>query len=114
MAWDDGGQIGRDLSAAFHEVEVGLHIPPRTKGRPYRIMVRDAGVEPDMVEAVWPIYRFELSLQQSLLTTVQGQARWAKREGHVQSSLPEPEFLNSIDASLLRKVKPSAVDFVFP
>lgn len=79
-----------------------------------RIMVRDAGVEPDMVDAVWPIYRFELSLQQSLLTTVQGQARWAKREGHVENNLPDPEFLNNIDSSLLRKVKPSALDFVFP
>jgi len=79
-----------------------------------RIMVRHAGVEPEMADAVWPIYRFELSLQQSLLTTVQGQARWAKREGHVQNSLPDPEFLNNIDAGLLRKVKPSAVDFVFP
>ena len=79
-----------------------------------RIMVRDAGVEPDMVEAVWPIYRFELSLQQSLLTTVQGQVRWARREGHVANNLPDPEFLNNIDSSLLRKVKPNAVDFVFP
>ena len=27
------------------EVEVGQHLPPRTKGRPYRIMVRDAQLE---------------------------------------------------------------------
>ncbi len=31
------------------EVEVGLHIPPRTKGRPYRIMVRDAALEFQLV-----------------------------------------------------------------
>lgn len=79
-----------------------------------RILVRDAGVDPDVVDSVWPIYRFELSLQQSLLTTVQGQARWARREGHVPAELPDPEFLNNIDSSLLRKVKPNAVDFVFP
>ena len=31
------------------EVEVGLHIPPRQKGRPYRINVRDAAVEFQLV-----------------------------------------------------------------
>jgi hypothetical protein len=45
---------------------------------------------------------------------VQWQARWARREGHVAPTLAEPEFLNFIDASLLRKIKPNAVDFVYP
>ncbi len=31
------------------EVEVGLHIPPRTKGRPYRVMVRDTQLEFQLV-----------------------------------------------------------------
>jgi ATP-dependent DNA helicase RecG len=31
------------------EVEVGLHLPPRQKGRPYRINVRDAAVEFQLV-----------------------------------------------------------------
>ncbi len=31
------------------EVEVGLHLPPRLKGRPYRIMVRDAALEFQLV-----------------------------------------------------------------
>ncbi|GLS87851.1 ATP-dependent DNA helicase RecG [Cypionkella aquatica] len=31
------------------EVEVGLHLPPRQKGRPYRIMVRDAALEFQLV-----------------------------------------------------------------
>ena len=63
---------------------------------------------------MWPTYRFELSLQQSLLTTLQGQARWAQREGHVNKALGEPEFLNFIDASLLRKLSAKAVDYVYP
>lgn len=105
-----GKKIASMLMAIDDAIEFIKANPEEAK----RIMVRDAGVEPDMVESVWPIYRFELSLQQSLLTTVQGQARWAKREGHVANNLPAPEFLNGIDSSLLRKVKPSAVDFVFP
>lgn len=31
------------------EVEVGTHFPPRTKGRPYRVMVRDEGLEFQLV-----------------------------------------------------------------
>ena len=31
------------------EVEVGAHFPPRTKGKPYRVMVRDAGLEFQLV-----------------------------------------------------------------
>ncbi len=31
------------------EVDVGLHMPPRTKGRPYRVMVRDAALEFQLV-----------------------------------------------------------------
>ncbi len=31
------------------EVEVGGHFPPRSKGRPYRVMVRDAGLEFQLV-----------------------------------------------------------------
>jgi ABC-type nitrate/sulfonate/bicarbonate transport system substrate-binding protein len=79
-----------------------------------RILARDVGLDAETVKAVWPTYQFELSLQQSLLSTVQGQARWARREGHVAAKLAEPEFLNFIDSSLLRKIKPNAVDFVYP
>jgi ATP-dependent DNA helicase RecG len=31
------------------EVEIGSHLPPRQKGRPYRVMVRDAGLEFQLV-----------------------------------------------------------------
>ncbi|WP_146106594.1 ABC transporter substrate-binding protein [Limnobacter sp. SAORIC-690] len=79
-----------------------------------RILARDVGIDLETVKAAWSTYQFELTLQQSLLTTVQGQARWARREGHVGSALAEPEFLNFIDSSLLRKIKPNAVDFVYP
>ena len=79
-----------------------------------RIMARDAVMDQEMVESSWRTHQFDLSLQQSLLTTLQGQARWAKREGHLDAALPEPEFLDFIDSSVLRKLKPSAVDFIYP
>lgn len=78
------------------------------------IMARDTGLSLEFVKLAWHTHMFELSLQQSLLSTLQGQARWAVREGHIKSVLPEPEFLNFIDSGFLRRVSPNSVDFVFP
>lgn len=103
-------QLGAVLAALNEAVQFIKANPQQAKS----ILARDAGVDPAIVEVLWPTYRFELSLQQSLLTTLQGQARWARREGHVDKSLVEPEFLNFIDASLLRKQSAKAVDYVYP
>ncbi|HEX4918080.1 MAG TPA: ABC transporter substrate-binding protein [Limnobacter sp.] len=79
-----------------------------------RIMARDTGLSLEFVKLAWNTHMFELSLQQSLLSTLQGQARWAVQENHIKAGRPEPEFLNYIDSSFLRRVAPNAVDFVFP
>ncbi|MFP5483295.1 MAG: ABC transporter substrate-binding protein [Gammaproteobacteria bacterium] len=98
------------LSALDEAIQFIKKNPDEAKG----IMARKVGIDSETVKAAWPTYQFELTLQQSLLSTVQGQARWARREGHVGAALPEPEFLNFVDSSLLRKIKPNAVDFVYP
>ncbi|MEW6204558.1 MAG: ABC transporter substrate-binding protein [Pseudomonadota bacterium] len=68
----------------------------------------------EYIESNWPVYTFRMTLQQSLVSTLQGQARWAKREGHVRSGVArEPEYLNYIDASFLREHKSDHVDFVY-
>lgn len=78
-----------------------------------RILARDAGLAPEIVDVLWPTYRFELSLNQSLITTLQGQARWAKREGHVEPLPVDPKLMSFIDSSLLKKINPNFVDFVY-
>ena len=98
------------LAALNEAIQFIKKNPDEAKG----IMARKVGIDSETVKAAWPTYQFELTLQQSLLSTVQGQARWARREGHVGAALPEPEFLNFVDSSLLRKIKPNAVDFVYP
>lgn len=63
----------------------------------------------------WGAYNFRMTLQQSLISTLQGQARWARREGHVPGSeTEEPDYLNYIDASFLRGYKSDRVDHVYP
>ena len=102
------------ISAVLAALNEAIQFIKKNPEEAKRILVRGAGVDPEIVKIMWPTYQFELSLQQSLITTVQGQARWARRESHVNKSLAEPEFLNHIDASLLRKLSAKAVDYVYP
>ena len=60
------------------------------------------------VDWVWGGLGFRLSLDQALLTTMEGEARWAQREGHV-AERARPNVLTLIHAGPLKAVKPAAV-----
>jgi ABC-type nitrate/sulfonate/bicarbonate transport system substrate-binding protein len=60
------------------------------------------------VDWVWGGLAFRLSLDQALLTTMDGEVRWAQREGHVAGG-SRPNVLTLIYPGLLRAVKPGAV-----
>lgn len=104
----------RKSSAVLSALDEAIQFIRKNPEEAKQIMAREVSIDLATVKSAWPTYQFDLSLQQSLLSTVQGQARWARREGHVSPALTEPEFLNFIDSSLLRKIKPNAVDFVYP
>lgn len=57
---------------------------------------------------VWPGMNYRLSLDQSLLKTLESEARWALREGHV-SGRASPNFLTFLHRAPLLKVLPDAV-----
>ncbi len=56
----------------------------------------------------WPRYRYRLSLDQSLLTTLESEARWARAEGLVTAGR-SPNYLKFIHSAPLRKTFPAAV-----
>ncbi len=60
------------------------------------------------VDWVWGGLAFRMSLDQALVSTMEGEARWAQREGHVAES-GRPNVLTLIHAGPLRRVKPGAV-----
>lgn len=61
------------------------------------------------VDRIWPGMGFRLSLDPSLIATMEGEARWARREGHVKAgALPNLPAL--LHAAPLRAVKPTAVN----
>jgi len=55
---------------------------------------------------------FRLTLDQSLIATMDGQARWATRQGLVPAGHPSDNLLHSIEPSLLRKAVPGSVSLV--
>ena len=60
------------------------------------------------VDWVWGGLGFRLSLDQALLTTMEGEVRWAQREGHVPEGA-RPNVLTLIHSGPLKSIKPAAV-----
>jgi len=56
----------------------------------------------------WGGLAWRLSLDQALLTTMEGEVRWAQRERHVAEGA-RPNVLTLVDPGPLRAVKPAAV-----
>lgn len=78
--------------------------PERAKA----ILKRRLGTDDEFIRFVWPQLVFRLSLDQSLLKTLESEARWALREGHVNARTA-PNFLPFIHRGPLMQVQPSAV-----
>ena len=68
-------------------------------------------LEQSFVDWIWPSYKYHLALDQALLTTLEGEARWARQGGLVKGN-KSPNYLNFIHAEPLRKVRPAAVSII--
>lgn len=66
-------------------------------------------VPTELIERIFDDYRFRLSLNRSLGRTMEGQARWAIREGHVSTDQPQPNYTRFVFPDFLKAVDPSAV-----
>lgn len=62
-----------------------------------------------LIDSLWPRYVFDLSLSTKLLTSLEREARWARREGLVQAQ-KSPDYSTFIHTGPLRKVRPASVD----
>jgi ABC-type nitrate/sulfonate/bicarbonate transport system substrate-binding protein len=78
-----------------------------------QIMVKHSNLDQEFVKGNWSTYRFNLTLQQSLITTIEGEARWMIREQHVDAKSNIPDVSKMIDASHLNRIAPQAIDFAY-
>lgn len=69
------------------------------------LLLERLDLKQDFVAWIWPKYQYRIALAQSLLSTLESQARWARRADHVSAS-HSPNYLNYIHGEPLRKTRP--------
>lgn len=71
-----------------------------------QLLVRRLDLPMDVIDKVWPGFRFELSLRPSLLTTMRGQLNWAIDAGYATGPNKTPNLLDVVDPEPLRRFDP--------
>jgi ABC-type nitrate/sulfonate/bicarbonate transport system substrate-binding protein len=77
-------------------------------GEAQAILREQLKLDQHFVDWVWGGLGFRLSLDQALLTTMEGEVRWAQREGHVAGGA-RPNVLTLIHPGPLRAVRANVV-----
>jgi NitT/TauT family transport system substrate-binding protein len=81
--------------------------PARAKA----LLARQLKLEPAVIDALWPDADFRVLLEQTLLTTLESQSRWAVREALVPGTA-SPDFLERLRPGPLRRLDRRAVTLV--
>jgi len=76
-----------------------------------RIVSNKTGIRESEIAGLWPDLRFEVSLEQSLLTSLENEARWAIRN-KLADRKKIPNYLNFIYLDALQAVKPKGVTII--
>jgi NitT/TauT family transport system substrate-binding protein len=79
--------------------------PQRAK----EILCASAKLDPAFVDTIFSSFSYRLSLDQSLVSTMEGEARWALREGHVRTDRRMPNYLDYVAPGPLLKAVPTAL-----
>lgn len=65
-------------------------------------------LDQDFIDWIWPHYKYRISLDQSLITTLEGEARWARQEKHVIAGR-SPNYLRFLHPQPMLKLRPDRV-----
>jgi ABC-type nitrate/sulfonate/bicarbonate transport system substrate-binding protein len=98
---DDATRLLRALRRACALIQAQ---PARARAQLARLLKLDASV----VDALWPDYDFRVVLEQTLITTLESESRWAVREDLV-SDKAMPDYLDRIRPEPLRALDRRAV-----
>ena len=72
------------------------------------ILCKRLQLDNGFVDWIWPSNNYRLTLDQSLLSTLEGEARWARQEGLAKGER-SPNYLDFVYVKLLSKIRPAAV-----
>lgn len=101
------GPRDADLAALLRAVDRAERFIQQQPQRAQRIMMDRLSGDQAFVDWVWPGLQFRLGLDQSLIKTLESEARWALREGYV-SGKQIPNYLGFVHAAPLKSVQPEA------
>ncbi|MEE8583740.1 MAG: NrtA/SsuA/CpmA family ABC transporter substrate-binding protein [Acidobacteriota bacterium] len=76
-----------------------------------RIVSRRLGLDSGLVSRLWPVFHFEISLEQSILVSLEDEAHWAVRKGY-SSGEGVPNYLDLIDWRILEGVDSGKVTLI--
>lgn len=83
----------------------------REPGKSKMVLRNQLQLDQAFIDWIWPSYHYRLSLDQSLLSTLEGEARWAIQEGYVDR-VKTPNYLDFISSAPLRSANPSSVTII--
>lgn len=95
-----------DLVKLLRALDRAQHFISSEPAKAQAILRERLHVEQNFIDSLWPRYRYRLTLGQSLLTTMEGEARWARQEGLVKAN-KSPNYLDFIYSVPFRKVLPA-------
>ena len=101
---DDMVKLLRALNRAQHFIN--------TQPRKAQAILRDhLQLDQAYIDWIWPHYNYQLTLDQSLITTLESEARWARQEGLVKGER-SPNYLDFIYSIPLSKVLSTGVSSI--
>lgn len=99
-----------DLQAVLRALARAVRYIRAEPARAQAVMRQRLHLEQGFVDWVWPDLDYRLGLDQSFVSTVESELRWALREGHVKTSVKRvPNVLDLLDPGPLRKAVPGSV-----
>jgi sulfonate transport system substrate-binding protein len=95
------------LKALIKSEELAKKYPKHAQ----RIVSNKTGLKESEIAGIWPDLRFEVALEQSLLTSLENEARWVIRN-KLTDGKKVPNYLNFIYLDTLEAVKPRGVTII--
>lgn len=102
-----GGRDG-DLTHLLRAVERAERFIQARPDEAKAILRSRLQLDQAFIDWVWGGMSFRLGLDQALITTMEGEARWARRSGHV-TTRSSPNFLSLLHTAPLNAAKPGSV-----
>ena len=100
-----GNDLAKFMRALIRAQDLVAAEPARARS----ILRARLGIDPALADASLKENDYRLRLDQTLLTTMSSQTRWAAREGYIDSRVKAEAAADAVDPSVLRQVAPGAV-----